>query len=165
MSNDRAWPAQDFEEFYRCTYTSLLRALAVVCTNRVDAEDALQDAYAAAARDWNRVRTLDIPSAWVRRVAINRAIDVARKSARRRDAHQRLEPPRQVLDELALEVQDALRQLPMDERVVIVLHHLLGLTVNEIAAEISRPTGTVKAQLVRARRRLGENLGLPLERS
>jgi RNA polymerase sigma-70 factor (ECF subfamily) len=53
----------------------------------------------------------------------------------------------------------------MDERVVIVLHHLLGLTVNEIAAEISRPTGTVKAQLVRARRRLGENLGLPLERS
>ena len=37
---------------------------------------------------------------------------------------------------------------------MIVLHHLVGLSIEEIAAETRAPTGTVKARLVRGRKAL-----------
>jgi RNA polymerase sigma-70 factor (ECF subfamily) len=45
----------------------------------------------------------------------------------------------------------ALKQLPEDQRRVIVMHHLADLSVREIAAELALPEGTVKARLSRGR--------------
>jgi RNA polymerase sigma-70 factor (ECF subfamily) len=42
---------------------------------------------------------------------------------------------------------------------VIVLHHLLGLPVDQLAAELGVPAGTVKSRLSRARAALGRHLG------
>ena len=48
----------------------------------------------------------------------------------------------------------ALRKIPETQRRAIVLHHLAGLSVEEIAHETGVPTGTVKARLARGRRAL-----------
>jgi RNA polymerase sigma-70 factor (ECF subfamily) len=47
----------------------------------------------------------------------------------------------------------ALRQLPYEQRVAIVLHHLAGLSVVDVARELKIPVGTVKARLWRGRAR------------
>jgi DNA-directed RNA polymerase specialized sigma24 family protein len=44
-----------------------------------------------------------------------------------------------------------------------VCHYLLSMPVSEIADELGRPSGTVKAQLVRARKQLADRLRLDLE--
>ena len=52
----------------------------------------------------------------------------------------------------------ALRQIPEAQRRAIVLHHLGGLSVAEVAHEVGAPEGTVKARLSRGRAALAELL-------
>jgi RNA polymerase sigma-70 factor (ECF subfamily) len=49
----------------------------------------------------------------------------------------------------------------MPYRQALVLHHLIGLPVAEVATELGIPEGTVKTRLARGRRRLAEALGEP----
>jgi RNA polymerase sigma factor (sigma-70 family) len=48
--------------------------------------------------------------------------------------------------------------LPEDQRVAVVLRHVIGLGYDEIAEVLGRPPGTVKAQVSRALRRLREEV-------
>ncbi len=57
----------------------------------------------------------------------------------------------------------ALRQLPMREREVVVLHYLADLSVEEIARERGLPAGTVKTRLAAGRRRLEQELARQAE--
>ena len=50
---------------------------------------------------------------------------------------------------------EALHRLPMNHRVVVVLHYYLDLDVATIAKELEVPVGTVKSRLGRARAELG----------
>lgn len=154
---------EEFEDFYAASYSALFRVLVTFTTDRQDAEDVLQEAYARAASDWRRVSQLDNPAAWVRRVAMNRAVDGHRRRSRRRAAYARLEATTVATPALDVDVQTALRGLRLEEREAVVLHHLLGLTVAEIAADTGRPTGTIKAQLVRGRQQLADQLRISLE--
>jgi RNA polymerase sigma-70 factor (ECF subfamily) len=153
-----------FEEFYVATWPRLLRPLVLITTDRADAEDVLQEAFMKAARDWTRVGELDQPGAWVRRVAINAAIDVHRRRTRQRSAYQQIGEARSLpSDAMSLEVAEALRELPVAERQVLVCHYLLSMPVAEIADELARPSGTVKAQLVRGRKQLADRLRFDLD--
>ena len=58
-----------------------------------------------------------------------------------------------------LALVEALRTLPVRQRQVIVLHHLVGLPVEEVAQTLRVPAGTVKSQLSRGRRALAARLG------
>jgi RNA polymerase sigma-70 factor (ECF subfamily) len=55
-------------------------------------------------------------------------------------------------------VQDAVMCLPAKYRVVVVMRHLQGLTIEEIADQLHLPPGTVKTHLFRARQMLKERL-------
>ncbi len=57
---------------------------------------------------------------------------------------------------------DALRRIPEAQRHAVVLHHLVGLSVEEVARETGAPTGTVKARLSRGRSALAAVIG-PLD--
>lgn len=57
------------------------------------------------------------------------------------------------------ELRRALDQLPPEEREVMRLSHLLGLTHPEIAERTGVPLGTVKSRSARAHRRLAASLG------
>jgi RNA polymerase sigma-70 factor, ECF subfamily len=52
-----------------------------------------------------------------------------------------------------LRILAALGTLPLSQRQVLVLHHLVDLPVGEVAATLRVPVGTVKSRLTRARRR------------
>ena len=56
-------------------------------------------------------------------------------------------------------VQAALLQLPEDQRVAIVLVDLEGLSIDEAAAVLQIPGGTVKSRCFRGRARLAVSLG------
>ena len=145
-----------FDEFYQGTFGRLVGQVYLVTGDLGDAEDAVQEAFARASARWSTVRAFNLPEQWVRRVAMNLALDGLRRGRRRLAAFARLaastaEAPISV-ERIAL--AEALRTLPRGYRQVIVLHHLLDLPVEQVARELGIPVGTVKARLFRGRRAL-----------
>jgi RNA polymerase sigma-70 factor, ECF subfamily len=144
---------EGFAAFYASSYRRLLGQLFAVTGDLAEAENVLQEAYARAFARWSRVGAYDLPEAWVRRVAINLAAMADRSLRRRARALLRLGPP-PVVPEFSpelLDLRDALAALPLGQRQVIVLHHLVGLPVEEVARELRLATGTVKSRLARGR--------------
>ena len=142
-----------FAAFYAGSYRRLLGQLFAVTGDLAEAENVLQEAYARAFARWSRVGDYDLPEAWVRRVAINLAAMAERSLRRRARALLRLGPP-PLVPELSpdlLDLRDALAALPLAQRQVIVLHHLVGLPVEEVARELRLAPGTVKSRLARGR--------------
>jgi RNA polymerase sigma-70 factor (ECF subfamily) len=69
----------------------LLGQLVLLCGDRAEAEDALQEAFARAAVRWRRLRSDEAPEAWVWRMALN----LTRMAARHgRPAWARIRPGR-----------------------------------------------------------------------
>lgn len=154
---------EDFDGFYAAVFARLVGQLALVTGDLHEAEEVVQEALARAVPRWARLRAYDMPEAWVRRVALNLAVSHHRQARRRLSALLRLGPPPLVppvsADSLAL--AEALRALSVPHRQVVVLHHLLGLSVEEVARELTVPVGTVKARLSRGRRALARQLAEP----
>jgi RNA polymerase sigma-70 factor (sigma-E family) len=153
-------PDNEFADFYAGSYHRLLGQLFAVTGDLAEAENLLQEAYARAFVRWSRVRGYDRPEAWVRRVALNLAAMADRSLRRRARALLRLGPP-PVVPEFSpelLDLRDALAALPLGQRQVIVLHHLVGLPVEEVARELRLATGTVKSRLARGRAALAGTL-------
>jgi RNA polymerase sigma-70 factor (ECF subfamily) len=149
-----------FDAFYRDSYPRLVRQLWAVTGSRQDAEDVVQEAFVRAAARWGRVGTYDLPEAWVRQVAIRLASNELRRVRRGLSALLRLRPGRQdgpSEDRPALVT--ALRDLPLRYRQVLVLHYLVDLPVQQVAAELGLPQGTVTTQLARGRLALAQRLG------
>jgi RNA polymerase sigma-70 factor, ECF subfamily len=148
-----------FEAFYAAAFGRLVGQLFLVTGNLNDAEDVVQEALIRAAVRWSRLREYGAPEAWVRRVAMNLASDRLRRSRRWLAAANRLRPgpePSTAVEEFAL--LQALRALPLAQRKVVVLHHLLDLPVDDVAVELGVPVGTVKSRLGRARAALAIHL-------
>jgi RNA polymerase sigma-70 factor, ECF subfamily len=152
---------EKFAEFYTASYRRLLQQLFAVTGDLAEAEDVLQEAYARASLRWATLARYQAPEAWVRRVALNLAGMAARRLRRRATALLRLGPPVPVpeLTPDALDLHRALQSLPLGQRQAIVLHHLVGLSVNEIAAETGGSVSAVKQWLSRGRRALATALG------
>ncbi|WP_203688408.1 SigE family RNA polymerase sigma factor [Catellatospora coxensis] len=146
----------EFDAFYAATSWRVLGQLWTMTGSRAEAEDAVAEAYARAWQRWRQVRDCDSPEAWVRRTASRIAISAWRKAVNRLRAHHRATPEQDLAglgpDHVAL--VHALRQISADQRRAIVLHHLVGLSVAEVAEETGAPVGTVKARLLRGRRAL-----------
>lgn len=151
-----------FDAFYAESRQRLFDCLYAVTGNAAEAQDAVQEAFARAWQRWSTVRDYGDPEAWVRTVARRIAISRWRRARTAILAHRRHGPPPAVpgpsADAVALVA--ALARLPMAQRVAIVLHHMVGLSVAEIAKETGAPTGTVKARLARGRRTLADLLSL-----
>jgi RNA polymerase sigma-70 factor, ECF subfamily len=149
-----------FAAFYAGSYRRLLGQLFAVTGDLAEAENVLQEAYARAFARWSRVGGYDLPEAWVRRVAINLAAMAERSLRRRARALLRLGPP-PLVPELSpdlLDLRHALAALPLGQRQVIVLHHLVGLPVEEVARELRLAPGTVKSRLARGRAAMAGSL-------
>jgi RNA polymerase sigma-70 factor (ECF subfamily) len=104
-------------------------------------------------------------SSWLHRVAVNTVLVHLRAEARRL---QRVFPtetptdfetaPRSAPAGIRLDLDAAIAALPPQARAVFVLHDVEGWRHDEIAAELGIATGTSKAQLHHARKRLQEAL-------
>ena len=147
---------EDFHAFYEASYGPLVAHLYALTGDLGEAQDAAQEAFIRAWDRWHQVSTHDNPVAWVRltgqRVAISRWRR-ARTAVRSWIRHGPADPvagpgP----DTVAL--VEALRRLPEAQRSALVLHHMGGRSVAEIAAEGGVAVGTVKARLHRGRQAL-----------
>lgn len=145
-----------FEEFYGGTRHRLVTYLYAMTGDRAEAQDAAQEAYVRAWQRWAVVSTYDSPEAWVRKVGYRLCVNHWRKARNRVAAYLRhgagpdIDPPS--ADTVAL--ISALRRLSVGERQAIVMHHLMDLSVAEVAAQTSVPVNTVKTRLARGRRAL-----------
>ena len=150
----------EFEVFYQAAAPRLVGQLLALTGDLHQAEDVVQEAFIRASVRWSRIRAYDQPEAWVRRVAVNLATNELRRAKRRLAAVLRLGPPAPVAalsaDEVA--VTQALTVLPLRYRQVLVLHYLMGLSVDEIAHTLRIPAGTVKGRLSRGRTVLARQL-------
>ena len=154
-----------YREYGRLVYAVAHKVLG----DKTLAEDATQQAFVQA---WKAASTFD-PSRdlgpWLATIARRAAIDVHRRESRR---------TAQPLDDVAAghpaivtlppsaeqaydvwEVRRAIDELPADEREVVRLQHLDGLTHAEVAERLDVPVGTVKSRSFRAHKRLAGRLG------
>src|SRR3984957_15136852 len=140
---------RDFDEFYAATHRRIVGQVYAMTGSLHEAEDCVQEAYARAWQQWARLSAEHgHPEAWVR------AVSSWRKAVNRLAAHRR-ENQAAVVSGMSpdhLAVVAALRKIPADQRLAIVLYHYAGLSIGEIAAETGVPAGTVKARLARGRK-------------
>jgi RNA polymerase sigma factor (sigma-70 family) len=140
-------------ELYAGSYGRLVAVVSAMCGDRDIAEEAVQDAFVRLMTKWEQVSSFDDPEAWVRKVALGFASKRRRKIRNRDRAVVRLGPPEQGPGPTgdAVDMRRALRSLPREQRQVLVLVHVVGLSVEATAAELSLPVGTVKSRLSRGR--------------
>lgn len=155
----------DFNGFYAATASRVIGYLGVVLGDTAEAEDAAHEAYARAWQRWSKLRHYENPEAWVRTVALRVAVNSWRKAKNRLIAQRRSDhaEPRDSPDVAGLSqdrllVIDALRKIPVAQRQALVLFHMQGLSVAEIAQETGVPAGTIKARLSRGRKALAPYL-------
>ncbi len=154
---------QDFAAFYEATWGRTVACAYAICGELGTAEESAQEAYARAWPRWSRLREYDDPGAWVRQVATRQAISRWRRTrtALNHLVRSREPEPAAAPDESTVLLVAALRRLPEAQRRAVVLHHLAGLPVAEVARSERCPEGTVKARLSRGRAALAVLLGDP----
>jgi RNA polymerase sigma factor (sigma-70 family) len=144
-----------FEAFFDGEYEVVVRSLTIVFGDRATAEDAAQAGFEKALRKWRRVADMERPGTWVYVVALRhgrRALEreAAQQSPER--AHESPGPEPEVVS--AAWVADTMASLPPRQRAAVVLRHLVGLRLGEIAEALDVSVGTVKSTLHAAHARL-----------
>jgi RNA polymerase sigma-70 factor (ECF subfamily) len=122
-----------------------------------DAEDITQTMFAKLMKAIVRYEERDVPfSAWILRVARNAALDHIR--ARRQIPFEEVRAPderdEQVGFERSQSLRDALEGLPPEQREVLVLRHIGGLSPTEIAETLDKTEGAVHGLHHRGRKAL-----------
>lgn len=154
---------EDFDAFYAASALKLVGQIDALVGSRQEAQDVVQEACLRAWMRWDRLSEYENPEVWVRTVAWRIAVSRRRRVLAHMRAWQRrssgddgLTP---ALDPDTLALRDALQHVPLVQRQAIVLHHLCGMTVNEVAAEVGVSPNTIKTRLVRGRATLARLLG------
>jgi RNA polymerase sigma-70 factor (ECF subfamily) len=156
----------------------LLGLLLRILRSRAEAEDVLQEVFLQV---WQRAHSFDPARGraftWLVTLARSRAIDRLRSvDSRERAARASVEeaPPTvsgEWADTAALRaeradaVRQALAELPEEQRQVLLLAYLEGMSQSEIAAAKNQPLGTVKTRTRSALRKLSESLRARLGQS
>jgi RNA polymerase sigma-70 factor, ECF subfamily len=130
------------------------------------AEDLAQDAFLKAWRSASTYRSQrGSVKTWLLSIVRNRGVDRLRSQARRRRTREAAEaeaPRNQPSEGFAQawgkhkwdRVSEALRDIPREQREVLALLHLRGLTQAEVSERLGLPLGTVKGRSRRGLRKL-----------
>jgi len=161
----RAGDREAFEQIVLAKSEQLFRTSLAIVGNEPDARDATQEAFVAAWRGLPRLRNLERFDAWLGRILINECRMTLRHRRRSHevpmvedgsdsDAYASDSPRTDSTD-----FDAAFDRLSVDQRSLLVLHHVQGYGVSEIGAWLGIPSGTVKWRLSRARKALAAELG------
>ncbi len=146
-----------FEERVRALEPKLYRTAYALLWSDADAADAIQECILKAWRKLGSLKEEARFEAWTMRILVNQCRDLQRRS--------RLKtlPYDEAIDESAtaqpqaptdIGLQEALRELPPKYRLPLLLHHMDGYSLEEIAPMLRVPLSTVKGRLYQARRLL-----------
>jgi RNA polymerase sigma-70 factor, ECF subfamily len=166
--DERAF-SQLYDRYSAILFGLLLRIL----HSRTEAEDILQEVFLQV---WQQARSFDAsrgrPFTWMVTLARSRAIDRLRSTASRERAAQRsaedattpVAAQEESSDEAVIRgeraevVRDALAELPEEQRQVLLLAYLEGMSQSEIAEARGQPLGTVKTRTRAGLKKLSELL-------
>jgi len=142
---------------------AVYRLSLAILGDEADARDAAQETFISAWRQIGRVRDVARFDAWLQRVAVNTA-RMTHRARRRRGVREiaasQLSPIADQPISAAPARSDghtlnvALGHLDLDQRSILVLHHLEGRSLADLAEILGIPVGTVKSRLHTARRAL-----------
>lgn len=146
---------------------SMVRIADAILGNEADSADALQDALESTWRQLPSLRDVSRFDAWFDRILVNACRLVLRRRSRLRVRQIPLnDEVGAVGDRPSLEdrvagraaLDGAFARLDADDRAILVLHHLEGRPIQNIADVLAIPPGTVKSRLHTARRALERSL-------
>jgi RNA polymerase sigma-70 factor (ECF subfamily) len=162
--------SSEIERVFRAEYGRAVAVLVRVLGDIDAAEEAVQDAFTAAAQRWPSAGLPPSPAGWIITTARNRAIDRLRREASRADRHAQaalLHASDEPIEEGAVR-DDRLRliftcchpALATNVQVALTLRLLGGLTTTEIAHAFLVPEPTMAQRLVRAKGKI-RDAGIP----
>lgn len=145
---------QTFQEFVLARGPELTRFATLLCRDRLQAEDLVQDTLASAYVSWRRIEAAASPEAYVRKMLVNRHVSWWRRH------RGRVEPRAVVPDSIAPDptdiaaTADAVRrmllELPPKQRAAVVLRYYADYTDRQIAETLGCSEPTVRSQISRA---------------
>lgn len=168
----RGGDSDAFEAIVRSRIDAVYRLSLAILGDEADARDATQETFVAAWRRIASLRDVDRFDAWLQRIAVN----AARMTLRGRRRRLVREIPSADMNAVAGPVPQerppsdadrlgaAMARLSSDQRTLLALHHLEDRGLEEIAAVLGIPIGTVKSRLFTARRALENALSTEAER-
>lgn len=147
---------RDFETMVRRMTPKLYRMAMSILWNDADAADAIQEAILTAWQKQGSLRDAARFEAWLTRILINECHSQQR---RHRFRTVPIEETLDGADEPRLEpadtaLRDALRALPEKLRLPLILHHLEGYDLDEVARMLRLSEPAVRGRIYQARKRL-----------
>jgi RNA polymerase sigma-70 factor (sigma-E family) len=154
--------APDFDRFVADSTDGLLRTAYLIVWDLPEAEDLVQETLLKLAKRWPKVRRMDHPLAYARRILVNQALDGSTRRARAQAELAAAAPPESATEPPDPGTHDdligALGTLPPRQRAVLVLRYFLDLPETEVAAALKCSLGTVKSTASRGLARLEQTL-------
>src|ERR1700694_3759361 len=159
----------EFEGFVAGHADGLLRTGYLMTADLPEAEELVQECLLRVARRWPRVRSMDHPGAYARRILVNLALDGRPRRARRmqelgqdHDQVLRARANGDSHEDAALvrrsELLQALEELTPRQRAVLVLRYFEDLPETMVADLLGCSIGTVKSTCSRGLARLRATL-------
>lgn len=161
--------AELFEPLRQQLLAAIRRRLSPEIRQRIDPEDVLQDTFVRGLHSFTRFEWQGEESLrrWLESIATHVTLDVVRHQGRRKTL--RLDhdmmgdgaPPSRAMrrQERRERLQNSLRTLSPDHRMVLELSRMQELSIREIAERMGRTESAVKNLLLRATRKLRESFG------
>ena len=153
-----------FEEFVQAHVEGLVRLAHLITWDEPTAEDLVQECLIRVAKHWPKVKEMEHPVAYARRVLVNLALDS--KNRRSQERAELTHPLPALSDEhtssaieglgVREELLHSLGQLPRQQRTVLGLRYFLDFSEAQTADLLGCSTGTVKSSASRGLARLRE---------
>jgi RNA polymerase sigma-70 factor (ECF subfamily) len=151
---------EGFEKFFEANREQLIGLAYLWCGDRHEARDLAQETLTRAWQRWEEVSAHPNPEAWARRVLYNLCASRWRRLKVEQSAafHSRESSARSFTEDSTIDVARLVAELPPRPRRALVLHDVVGLSVEEIAVEMGAREGTVRSWLSRSRRTIRRQL-------
>lgn len=127
--------------------------------NSDDANDVLQEAFIKAFQNITNFENESAFGSWLKRVVINRSIDVLRKqkeniiSIEKVEIEDEIEEPKEIKYDIE-SVRKCMQELPDGYRIVLTLYLFEDYSHKEISSMLKISEGTSKSQYNRAKKKL-----------
>jgi len=157
-------------EIYKLYYKAMFNSAIRIVNNRFDAEDIMQEAFLKAFQKIDSYRAEVSFGAWLKKIVINQSLDFLRKRKIEFiaiDDSIEFELADTTDDKMEFDdnqtfnlVLNQIQLLPEKYKIVISLYLLEGYDHDEISEILNITSSTSRSQLLRAKRKLLENINL-----